>query len=177
VTTGTLLDRTEASEPVGQNLNISNWLVLAAMPDTNFRLTFINPGSFSSTQCFLAPAVQQTCTIPASPTGALSPYELSNTMVAGGGSISSTAAFSVRGTATNGTDVTSFVGRFDANFLNTSYQQLLAMVNTPGGFVDAPFTATITFTAVPEPSTLFQLVSGLALAGVAAFGKSRLRRR
>jgi len=170
---GTILDRTDTTQPVGVPLNppngINNYLVFpTALPNVVFRLDFILPGSFSPAQCGAAPAPQQTCTPPTGPTGQISPYNLTNYLDASG-QISSSAGFSVRGTVLNTltSEVSNFNGTFTATFLNTPYQQTLSTVLS-GGSVRVPFSATFTVTSVPEPSTLamvgaFAVIAGLKL--------------
>jgi len=97
-----------------------------------------------------------------------SPYNLTNFLDAQGG-ISSSAAFSVRGTVLSPQgDVTSFNGRFTATF-DRPYQALLQDVFN-GGSVTTPFSARFNVTAVPEPSTLVLVLAG---AGLLAFGRRR----
>src|SRR4051794_24653348 len=67
---GFILDRTEASQLPGVPLNppngINNYLVFPTdLPGVIFRLDFVEPGTFTSTDCNAAPAREQTCTPPA----------------------------------------------------------------------------------------------------------------
>jgi len=177
---GFILDRTDATQPVGQTLNppngVNNYLTFpTALPNVVFRLDFILPGTFSSAQCNAAPAAQQTCTAPPIPNGSggtsVSPYNLTNYLDASG-QISSNAGFSVRGTVLNTltNEVSNFNGTFTATFLNIPYQTTLSTVLS-GGSVRVPFSATFVVTSIPEPSTL-AMVGGFALlAGL------KLRRR
>jgi len=169
---GAILDRTEGSQPAGVPLNppngINNYLVFADLPNAIFRLDFVEPGTFTSGQCLVAPAPQQTCTPP--PVGTVvSPYNLTNFLDAQGG-VSSSAAFSVRGTVLNNLtgEVSNFNGRFTATF-DRPYQSLLTDVLN-GGSVTTPFSARFNVTAIPEPSTLVLVLAG---AGLLAFGKRR----
>lgn len=174
---GTIADRDEATQPVGQPLSVANWLTLNALPNLSFTLEFIRPGSFSAADCFSVPANEQTCTLPpfdpdgAGPDPAIrSPYNLTNFTDAGG-RLSSTASFSVRGTVldTITSEVVPFDGIFNATFQNIPYQQLVTTVLS-GGSVTTPFTAQVT--VVPEPSS-----AALALAGIACIALRVSRRR
>jgi len=142
------------------------------LPTAVFRLDFIAPGTYNSADCStnvgLAAPGQQ-CT-PPPVSGVISPYNLSNFLNASG-TISSNAAFSVRGTVLNTTtsEVSAFTGVFTATFARP-FQSVLADVLPPGGSVATPFSATFTVTAVPEPSTLVLVLAG---AGLLAFGKFR----
>jgi len=175
---GLILDRTEATQPVGVPLNppngINNYVTFPiALPNAIFRLDFILPGAFSAAQCGALPAPNQQCTPPptAPPGGGapiVSPYNLTNYLDASG-QVSSNAGFSVRGTVINTLtqEVSTFNGTFTATFLNTPYQSTLSQV-LGGGQVRVPFSATFIVTAIPEPSTLamvgaFALIAGLKL--------------
>jgi hypothetical protein len=179
VSFGEILDRDESSQPVGSNISVPNWLTLAAMPNLSFTLEFIAPGVFNSAQCFAGAANQQTCTPPPfdadGPGGnpaIISPYNLTNSTNTTGG-INSTASFVVSGQVmdTNTGELGVFRGIFNATFQDTPYQELLAAVLS-GGTVTAPFSAQITVTAIPEPSSM-----ALALGGAALLGAGLLRRR
>jgi hypothetical protein len=168
---GTILDRTEVTQPVGQTLSIPDYLVLSALPNVRFRLEYIAPGSFGSGSCFAAPANGQNCTLPPSPTGALSPYNFNNYIDATAG-LSSSASFSVRGTVWDVSTpdlLSNFNGVFTATFLGTSFQENIATA-LGGGEVTAPFSASFTATPIPEPSTF--LIMGAGLVGLSL----RLRR-
>jgi hypothetical protein len=174
--TGTLDNRTEATQPVGTPISIADWLEI---PGFTFTLEFIRAGSFSAADCFAAPANQQNCTpAPFDPDGPgplgpiLSPYQLTNSLDTDG-DIGSTASFSVRGTALNTStgDMGAFVGVFNATFQKVPYQTLLATV-LAGGTVNAPFTAQLLVEAIPEPSSM-----ALGLGGLILVGAGLVRRR
>lgn len=167
---GTILDRTVPPQPAGVPISISDWLVF---DDPTFRyaldLTLILPGTYSSADCFAAPANGQTCT-PDAPPPFVSPYNLSNFIDAGAG-LSSNATFSVRGMIRDidtGVNVAPFNGVLGAEFLGQSYQEVLATLFA-GGSVLASYSGTIE--AIPEPST-----ATLAFIGAAALFIGRWHR-
>ena len=181
-TSATILDRDDATQPVGAPLSINNYLTLALMPTTNFKLEGIAPGSYPSASCGTVPVTGQICTpAPVDPDGGgplgvmLSPYNFANYTDATG-SLSSMASFSIRGTIIDGTDATAFEGAFTLTFLNKPYQEVLSTIYS-GGSVTAPFSATIEATpipndTVPEPAALSTMAIGLA-----ALAAGQLRRR
>ncbi|MBC7926039.1 MAG: PEP-CTERM sorting domain-containing protein [Bryobacteraceae bacterium] len=162
-TFGSITDRTDVSQPVGQPLSVTPYLTLAAFPTYLFTLELVLPGQFSSAQCFAAAANGQVCTVP--PSGdSVSPYNLNNFTDATAG-LSSSASFSVRGTVIDTSDnsLSNFDGVFTATFLGQPYQQTLGTVFL-GGSVNVPFSATFNVTsAVPEPSSILLGLSGLAM--------------
>jgi len=176
---GQIKDRPATQEVGTPGLNIANYLMLDALPNFQFTLQQIRVGSYSSAQCFAPAANQQTCTLPNNPIDPTlrSPYNLSN-FIDSTGVLSSSATFSVEGdvfnTLTNETG--KFSGVFEAVFKGRSYQEVVGQV-VAGGSVNAPFSATFTVspTAIPEPSTTFQLVSGALLLGFSGFLKRRAR--
>jgi hypothetical protein len=169
---GSIQDRDESTQPVGQLINIPNWLNASTF---SFTLRFIQVGTFSPLGCFAAPADAQTCTPPAfDPDGAgpqpaiPSPYNLTN-FEDTDGDIGSTASFTVNGTVVNTAngDTALFAGVFNATFQKIPYQTLLAQVLS-GGSVNAPFTAQFTvrdIPQVPEPSSMAMALGGLVLVG------------
>jgi hypothetical protein len=181
VTGGTLDDRDEATQPVGQLINIPNWLEI---PGFSFDLNFIQVGTFSAGQCFIPAADQQTCTPPPfdpdgpGPQPAIpSPYNLTN-FEDTDGDIGSTASFTVNGIARNTSngDTALFAGVFNATFQKVPYQELLSRVLS-GVPVNAPFTAQFLVVdipnQVPEPSSMALALGGLVLVGAGMVRRHR----
>jgi hypothetical protein len=173
---GQIKDRPASQEVGTPGLNVANYLMLDALPNFQFTLQQIRVGSYTSTQCFAPAANQQTCTLPSAGT-LRSPYNLSN-FIDSTGVLSSSATFSVEGDVMNTltSETGTFSGVFEAVFKGRSYQDVVGQV-LGGGSVNAPFSATFTVspTAIPEPSTTFQLVSGALLLGFSGFLKRRAR--
>jgi hypothetical protein len=171
---GTIVDRdalggTVPPQPAGAPILVMNWLVLPSLGSLVLDLTFILPGIYTSTQCGLPAANEDTCT-PAAPPPFTSPYNLSNFF--DGDGLSSNAAFSVRGNVrdtSSGLVVGYFEGIFGAEFKDQSLEDVLAAVTAPGGsvMVDS-YSATITATEIPEPSSvsLFALGSVMVMGGL-----------
>jgi len=135
-------------------------------PNISITLLELLPGSFTATNCFVAPAAGQTCT-PNVP--ALSPYNLNNTSAS-----ASTASFSVVGLEVDSLTNTSVLvnGLIQATFSNEPYQTLLSTVNG-GGSVTTSYSGTFT-TVVPEPGTAATLALGaFGLAGLISFQRRR----
>ena len=176
-TNGTVRSFSRAVVPVGASVSYDNFILFAAAANIDIIMTQLVPGSFSSAQCLVAPAAGQTCT-PSIPGG--SAIELSNSSNGAGG-LNARAAFNVQVQAVNKTtgEVSTGVGNFSADFSGTSYQALLATINA-GGVVTSGHHGdfTITFAAVPEPSTyslagLGGLLVLLGRLGIRRFNRSR----
>ncbi len=164
-TSGTAKDLDVITEPVGSPFSLMDFLTFSAMPSWHFDLMYIDPGVFGSADCAAAPAAGQTCTPLAPPPK--SPFNLANT-VSG-----STASFVVRGTAYDdmGGPVSMFTGIYTTQFA-TPYQSLLQTV-ARGGTVQTSYSATYTFTTVPEPATWSLVISGLLFAAGAQIRRFR----
>jgi len=161
-TTGTFHNLAVAGQPVG-SFSAYDFLDLAGF---TFNLTSILPGTFSSAACStLPPAAGQTCT-PNVANSYESALNLTNTSAN-----AFTLNFAFAGTVTTPSNTTSgFNGILNSQFVGFSYQDLLNTLNA-GGQEPISFSITIMTTpdtapAVPEPSSLALLGSGLAgLAG------------
>ena len=166
--TGTIqnLSNAPGAQPVDTPFSLPNFLTIGSL---TFNLTFIPSGTSGSAACLAPEAAGQQCTPPGSP------FNLSNTT-----SNTSTASFNVRGTVSDGSasNPSNFEGIFTTQFTSAktatggSYQDILAQLNA-AGFVDASYSATFSFTAVPEPGT----ISMAAIAGLMLLGGSFLRRK
>lgn len=160
-TAGTILDLSDTQEPPGQPFpTLKGFVTFAAAPNISLDLTAIEPGSFSSANCFAAPAAGQTCTPAASGNGFASPFDLTNTSAT-----TSTAAITVHGNAVNTAtgESTPFIGIFTTQF-TVPYQTLLQEVAT--GEVATSYSTTFSATTVPEPMTPILLGSGLIGLGI-----------
>jgi hypothetical protein len=165
-TGGKIADLNVGISPVNTALNLTNTLTFNAASNVSFTLTRLLGGTFSIPGCSLSPAAAgQTCTPFVG-----SPVNFVNTSAS-----SSTGSFSVEGFFTDSSTGEKFLGsgQFTANFLGQNYQQILAILGSPGptNFVDTPFTGV--FRAVPEPDMLPSVLGlGMVIAGAVT-----LRRR
>ncbi|HWD98066.1 MAG TPA: hypothetical protein VG345_03485, partial [Bryobacteraceae bacterium] len=127
-TTGTIMDLNETVETPGSSFPaLMGFVTFTTAPDIRLDLTSIDPGTFTSTDCFAAPAAGQTCT----PTGPFpNPFNLSN-----GSATTSAASITFRGNAVNTLtgETGAFVGIFSTQF-TVPYQTLLSEI-TSGGTV------------------------------------------
>jgi hypothetical protein len=162
-TAGTILDIATMSGP------LTGFLTFASAPNIRLDLTSVDPGSFTSTDCFAAPAAGQTCT-PGAPFPQPNPFNLSN-----GSASLSVASITFHGTAVNTTtgETSSFIGVFSSQF-TVPYQTLLSDI-AAGGSISTSYSASITATSttVPEPATMILLGSGLI--GIFVMGRKRTR--
>ena len=128
---------------------------------TELILNTILPGFYTSTDCTLAPAVGQTCTLP----GSLFNF-VNNPPPTG----QATATWVFEG-STN-TPGVSWTGNFSAQFpANTPFQTVFSELST-NGYVSNTFSATISLT-LPEPGTMSLMVIGCGLIGLAALRRHR----
>jgi hypothetical protein len=168
-TTGTINSFDSTIAPVDTPINY-NLISIPGLGGDIF-LTQVHSGSYSFADCTAAPAPGQTCT-PILPDGSKSPLELSNSP---GSPINSHALFSVNVMVTSPTgEVSTGTGTFSTDFSGFSYQTLLQHalagdVITTGYHGDL----TLTFTPIPEPSTVGFVLSGI---GLIALGIVRRRR-
>jgi hypothetical protein len=156
---------TGCTNPVlaGVATSFADFVTFAGQPTWSVSLTLLELGDDTSTDCTLAPAPGQTCTI------ANSPFDLSNT------STGVDVSFAFAGTITDGTVVQAVTGNFSTTFTNTNFQTLLADI-AAGEAIATSDAGTLTIQAapstVPEPNKL-------ALAGMGALliGLSAIRRK
>jgi hypothetical protein len=167
-TTGSILDL--ASTQIG--MSVPNWITFTAAPNIVLNLTSVDPGSYTQTDCTMAPALGQTCT-PGPPAPQPNPFSLTNLEV--GGTLGSVASITFHGTAVNTTtgETSSFIGVFSSQF-TVPYQTLLMdLAAGPTASIDTSYSATISTSAVPEPATMILLGSGLI--GIFVLGRKRAR--
>ena|SRR5687767_8099538 len=156
--------------PIGVTVNIPNWMEFipaVGSPPISLTLTQVLPGSFSSAQCFSAPAAGQTCT----PVG--SAFNLVNQT-----STTSSATFAVIGNAVNGVagDTSPFTAIFTSQF-NVPFQTLLTSLfaNNNTGTYSSSYSLSVDAEAIPEPMTL-SLVGG-SLIGLVMWQRRRAARK
>jgi hypothetical protein len=150
------------------------FLTFASAPNIRLDLTSIDVGSFTSTECFAAPAAGQTCTPPIGFGGGVgtNPFNLNNTSVS-----TSSASITFHGTAVNTTtgETSNFTGIFSSQF-TVPYQTLLNDI-AAGMTISTSYSATVTAAAgttpIPEPATMILLGSGLI--GIFVIGRKRAR--
>jgi PEP-CTERM motif-containing protein len=129
-------------------------------------LSFIQPGVYSSAACTAPPAAGQNCTPPGSA------FNLSN----GAGATTSTASLTLNGYVrrTDTGELSAFTGTYTTQFppCNGSnapscgpYQNWLPILTSTGtvNTVSNTYSASFSSTAIPEPSTAFFMLGGIAL--------------
>ena len=160
-TAGLILDLDETKQTPGLPFaTLTGFVTFAAAPNIRFDLTSIDPGNFTSANCFVPPAAGQTCTPPGFSNGAANPFDLVNTSAT-----TSTASLTVRGNAVNTStgETDQYIGILTTQF-TIPYQMLLSEVQS--GQVATSYSGTFTVNAVPEPASFF--LFGSSLIGIAA---------
>lgn len=170
-TTGVIQNLDVITTPVGQSVSIPDFITFSAAPNLSITLDMIDPGDYTSTDCFAAPAAGQTCTLPpgfgGAPATQPNAIDLSNTATG------STASLSFTGAAIDSAtgSMSAADGILTAQF-TVPYQTLLADIAS-GSPVPTSYSATLTATVVPEPSTLVLLGCGLiAVSTIRRYRKS-----
>ena len=161
----TIANLSNPPDAVGSTISVADFMTfLNGGITTDLTLTFIEPGFYSNTDCTLAPAVGQTCTL----TGSLFNF-VNNPPPIG----QATATWVLEGTTTSGS---AWTGNFTSQFpANTPFQTVFSEL-AANGYVSNTFSATFSLTPPtmsPEPGTAAMMVIGGGLVGLA----SLLRRR
>jgi hypothetical protein len=129
---------------------------------TSLLINFIDPGIYSSANCFSAPISGQQCTLPGSPFNFVnnSPPSVGNPC---GDLCQATATWVFEGVTSEGNK---WVGNFTSQFpLGKDYQEVFSDLATTG-FVSNTFSGTITLIPTPEPATMGLTGGALLLAGL-----------
>ena len=147
-----------------------------------FDVSYIPVGSFGQDQCYVMPAVGQTCTPIQSPAEHPSPFDLTNFDSGNPDApIRSVAAFHLLGTVTGPGGISGdFFGMIATSFPTMSFQEALQTVETTG--IDgihytASFVVGTPTTTAPEPSTWALVASGLVVLGGVVRRRSRTAAR
>ena len=161
-TAGKIMDLNQGAQPVGSPILVEEFLTFNSNSDIVFDLTFINPGSFGAGGCFVPAAAGQTCTPPGSP------FNLTNQTAT-----QAVASFSVLGNVRRVStgEISPFVMTFSTQFTDQNYQQLLNTISSPGGFVQASFSAEAV--VVPEPGTVTLFAAGGLLTALGYIRRKR----
>jgi uncharacterized protein (TIGR03437 family) len=155
-TAGSAADLNLLVQAVNTPIVLTNFLTFAAAPTIRLDLNFIFLGVSSSAACLVAPAIGQECSPSiASLVSAANPLGVSPLNFANIGGLSSSASFSVQGTAVNTAtaETSPFSGVVTLQFAGQSYQQVLAVV-AGSGTATASFSATLVVgSGQPPPPT------------------------
>jgi hypothetical protein len=173
-TTGTIDDITNPPDATGVALDETDFITFAAAPNISFTLTFLFPGIDGAGECTdPIPATGQMCT-PNVPDQ--SPFNLQNTSAT-----ASAASFNILGTEVDTLtgDTIPVTGAFTEPFTAMTYQQLEADVFA-GDTITTAFSAQFQTEALPsgtpEPSSLLELMMGIALVGISVVYRRKLKR-
>ncbi len=158
-TTGVIKNLDVITTPVGQSVSVPDFITFSAAPNLSITLGMIEAGVYSSADCFLAPAPGQTCTLPPGFGGA--PATQPNAINLSNTATGSTASLSFTGSAVDSAtgSMSTANGILSAQF-TVPYQTLLADIAS-GSPVPTSYSATVSATVVPEPSTLILFSCGL----------------
>jgi hypothetical protein len=147
-----ITDLTQATEPVGTLFGPDPFISFLVDPSVSpLLINFINPGIYTSTDCFASTAVAgQNCTLPGSP------FNFVNNT-----STSSTATWNFSGVTADGNQWSAI---FTSQFQDESFQQVIASLNGTGSVSKAYSAAEVTVSStVPEPGPLSTVSLGAGL--------------
>ena len=145
--------------------SVDNFMTFpAVLPTLDFVLTGVGPGSANTTCTGLA--LNASCSVFAG-----SPFVLTNV---GGGNTG--VGFAVQGTVSDATGTAEWHGLFTTQ-LPEDAGTIQTTILTPGGSITTTHSGSFTVSAVPEPSTVLILGSGLLLVGLAVFRRQTISRR
>lgn len=141
--------------------SVPDFLSVLALPQEDFTLTSIGPGTFSSAECASAPAAYQVCSLIGSP------FSFIN--MPGGAMMFFTGHGTTLDTAT--LDAGVFDVLFSTQYGGRSFQDILAAIaqrQSVYSSFSAEFLATPAPASVPEPGTLALALLALVVSGFAA---------
>jgi hypothetical protein len=172
-TTVTVHDLNSTAEPAGPPLAVplTNFITFAVEPGWNITLTQLNLGT-DPTACN---GSSQFC----SPAG--SPFNIQNEFPATQTTGNVLVGFTFAGTETDGLgDTSSVSGSFSTEFVNTSYEAILADLSSGESIVSSASAqigvTPIPVTTTPEPASVYMLLLGSALLmGSAAYRRHQRR--